>query len=120
MNNSFYLNTSANCDMASTKVPSVHPFIGASSEDATTWITNCKFLSTLYELDDKAAIKVIFSSLKGTAFDWARETLTQSPDTSASELLMQLSRRFLSRLQITETAQRFLSDQFPETSEFFF
>ena len=58
--------------------------------------------------------------MRGTAFDWARETLTQDPKMRASELLVGLSNRFLSRLKITETAQRFLSDEISDTSEKFF
>ncbi|KAI5153165.1 hypothetical protein ENBRE01_3135 [Enteropsectra breve] len=93
--------------MASRKVPLLQPFHGDSNEDVTTWITNCNFFLSLYELDGRAALRVIFSSLKGTAFDWARETITQQPGTTVPELLAQLS-------------QRFLSDEIPDSIENFF
>lgn len=62
----------------------------------------------------------MFNHLKGKAFEWARDTMTEAPNTSLEELVTGLSYRFLSRLKITETAQRFLSDQIPETTEKFF
>ena len=117
MNNSSSQNNLSLNDMASAKVPVLQSFSGETAEDVTTWVTNCKFLLTLYSLDEKTALKAIFNALKGTAFDWARETITQDPSTGVEELLTKLSSRFLSRLKITETAQRFLSDSIPENIE---
>ncbi|KAM0679567.1 hypothetical protein GINT2_002196 [Glugoides intestinalis] len=90
------------------------------AEDISTWTTNAKFLFKLYELDEKTAKRVLSSSLRGIAFEWARETLTKEPETTVQKLLEGLNSRFLSRMRITETAQRFLSDKIPEQNEKFF
>ena len=106
------LNIQPHHDMATAKIPTIQNFSGETSEDVTTCVTNCRFMIKLYELDKKSALKLIFSSLKGNAFDWARDILTQEPELGSADVLSRLSSRFLSRLKITETAQRFLSMKF--------
>jgi hypothetical protein len=116
------INTFKN-DMASAtgaKLPILQSFGGEPSEDVTIWTADSKFLLSLYDLTEDIKRKIIFSSLKGKAFSWARITVTQKPQLTMENLLKDLNERFGSRMRITETAQRFLRDDVPETSEKFF
>ena len=108
-------------DMASTtRYTPLPTFSGTSSEDITEWASSVKFMHQLYGWDDKTALRQICASLRGRAFELARESILRVPTTTSLELLNNLETRFLSRLKVTETAQRFLNDGVPKTIENFF
>ncbi|KAI5148531.1 hypothetical protein ENBRE01_0392, partial [Enteropsectra breve] len=101
-------------DMA-TRTNNVPQFTGAPEDDVTAWVANIKFIIKLHQLEENDALRLICMSLKDDAFDWARETLTRSPSTTVELFLQNLESRFLSKLHISNVAQRFLSDSIPTT-----
>jgi hypothetical protein len=106
--------------MATAKQPQLQPFAGETQEDVTVWTTNARFLLSLYDLDDFTSKRIVCSALRGAAFDWAREVLTRETSTTTEQLLIGLNSRFLSRMKITKTPQRLLSDGIPDSTEKFF
>lgn len=94
-----------NGDMTTAKVLSLLPSSGDIAKDVTIWVNNSKFLFSLFKVEGITAKKYIFAALKGTAFEWARDTVFQILNISVEDLLAGLGQRFICRLKITETAQ---------------
>lgn len=95
----------------------LQPFSGNPNEDVADWTANAKFLIQLYRLDEQTSIRVIFAALKGNALSWARGVMTKASSTTSQQLLADMNTRFLSSMELSKTAIRFLSQEIPKSAE---
>lgn len=110
-------------DMATTtKNTNIIPeFEGKPDQDVLKWTKRAAFVINLYNFTPDEAFKTIFKSLRGDAFVYDMDWCTERPDDGEIAPLFQaLESRFTGKLFLLQIANKFQTDEIPQSiTEYF-
>ncbi|KRH93398.1 pol polyprotein [Pseudoloma neurophilia] len=97
-------------DMAS--AAKVFPtFSGKHDEDVTTWLRDTKLIAKTLNMSEETHRQMIIISLRDKALSWASNFLETQINSSLTDLLINIEKRFSNQITIEQTLQSVLNTQ---------